>query len=238
MSAVAEQLSARAAAARLLSLGLSAPDEETIGQAAALAAALEPGAADAWREALAALREALEGADAAELALEFEEIFGGEVRVPPYEASYLRGAMQKTRAIADIAGFYGAYGAAAEGSAGERPDHAGCQLEFLAFAFLRRLSAVESGDDEAASVCLAAEDDFLRDHAGRWLGTFSAELEQAAPSPFYVALAGLARSFVGDELARRGIEAEPVEPRYRSRVEPESFACGGCPAAEAPDETS
>lgn len=212
------------ATARLLSLGFTAPDEETLAELRALAEGLaEREDAPPEVDELVALL----GTDARELAGEYQALFGGNVRVPPYEGSYEADPFRSARELADVAGFYRAFGADATGAAAERPDHAGCELEFLAFLAAKRLTAAT---EEESETCRAAEDAFLRDHLGRWLGAFCRRVE-AEGTPFYASLARLGARFASEELERRGLEPEPLRPRLVTAVEGDSLECGGgCPA--------
>jgi putative dimethyl sulfoxide reductase chaperone len=209
-----------AAAWRLLSLGFSVPSEEGLEEVEALAEALrERGGRD---EELDALLGVLRVASLDELAARHQALFGGTVLVAPYEGSYELDPVRQGREMADVAAFYRAFGAEAHGPAHERPDHAGCELEFLSFLELRRLET--TGEDaELAGEILSA---FLRDHAGRWLPTFFADVRAAAVSPFHSALAALALRVVREELERYGVEPTPVRRRHsRLAVEGDSFDC-------------
>ncbi len=87
---------------------------------------------------------------------------------PPYETTYTsRGSPAD---LADIAGFYRAFGVEI---AGEKPDHLVAELEYLALLALREAHAREAGDDEHAVLCAQARASFLRDHAGCWLDAFA-----------------------------------------------------------------
>jgi TorA maturation chaperone TorD len=128
--------------------------------------------------------------------------------------------------MADLNGFYRAFGAAPSGPAAERPDHAGCELEFLSFLVLRRLDAEEAGDAEGAAVCRQAEDAFLREHLGRWFPTFCRDVARASESPIYRLLALAGERVVVRELAARELEPAPLPRRARTAVEGDSVTCG------------
>jgi TorA maturation chaperone TorD len=218
-----------AVVSRLLSLGFSAPDEESLEQLRRLTVlaartVAEPGLA----ECLGDLEHALDDDDLLdELAPAYEELFGGAVRCPPYEGSYEADPIRSSREMADVAGFYRAFGAEPAGPAAERPDHVGCELEFLSYLAARRLEAEEARDADRAAVCREAEDAFLLDHLGRWLPAFFREVAQAAASevPRLLALAG--ERFVVGELARRGLEPRPLPVRRaRTAVERDEVTCG------------
>ncbi len=209
---------------QLLALSVSTPTRASLDEVDALAAALEerPGAPSA----LASLRDAIAGTSPEELGRAQQRVFGGKVAVAPYEGSYEDDPFRQARQMSDVAGFYRAFGAEAHGPAHERPDHAGCELEFLAFLGARRLAAVEAGHDTDADLCLEIEEAFLRDHAGRWLPSFFRALEREAPDSFHAAIGRLGADGVESELARRGIEAEPLGPRARRlSVEADELEC-------------
>jgi TorA maturation chaperone TorD len=214
---------------RLLSIGFSPPDEDVVGELRRLAVLGASTVADAGlAECLADLEHAL-AADGLleELAPAYDSLFGGAVRCPPYEGSYESDPIRSSRELADVAGFYRAFGAAASGPASERPDHAGCELEFLSFLAVKRLAAQDAGDEEGAAVCREAEEAFLRDHLGRWFPAFCAEVAEASDAYVYRLLAVTGERFVAAELARRGIQTSPVRPRRRTAVEGDAVTCGG-----------
>ena len=214
---------------RLLSLGFTSPDEETVEQARRLCVlGARHVQEDGLAELLGELEHALDDDDLLdELQAEHDLLFGGAVRCPPYEGSYEADPFRQGRQIADLAGFYRAFGADSSGSAAERPDHAGCELEFLSFLAAKRLAALEAGDEEHAAVCLDAEETFLRDHLGRWFPAFCRDVAQATSSSAYRLLALAGERFVVAELARRGIEPAPLSlRRWLSAVEGDEVACG------------
>jgi TorA maturation chaperone TorD len=131
--------------------------------------------------------------------------------------------------MADVAAFYRAFGASAHGPAAERPDHAGCELEFLAFLELRRRAALETGDVDGAALLDEIAAAFLEDHAGRWLPTFFTDVQaETAPASVHHVLAALGNTALGAELERRGLDPSPPPRRpQRTSVERDSFDCGG-----------
>lgn len=223
------------AVARALALGFALPSDESTARLEALAATLgawADGVSPSVRAAAGALAEAIGdaldtgGLDA--LAADHETLFGIDGVCAPYEGAFERDPFRETRLLADIAGFYAAFGAEPGGPALDRVDHAGCQLEFLAFVGLRRLAAEEAGDAEAAATCRDAEAALLRDHLGRFLPALCDEISAIAISPVYMSLAALARAWVADELAARCIEPRPVGQRRGSggAVEDDELSCG------------
>jgi DMSO reductase family type II enzyme chaperone len=197
MSGNHEQAIELAATARLLSLGFSEPDEETLAEVEALARGLlecEPPAPE--------LTELL-AADWGTLAAEYRELFGGRCWCV-YESSYQRDSFSAKRELDEIAGFYRAFGADTGGSRGDRPDHVSTELEFLAFLAAKR--AASSSPDER-DLCRGAEDAFLNEHLGTWFPAFCRRTRGRGDG-FYSALARLGERFIAEELADRGLEPE------------------------------
>jgi len=212
-----------AAHARLLSIGFSAPTEARLRQLEQLAAGLD------HEDVIAALR----ATELVALAGEHERLFGPVGVCPPYEGLYEPDPFRETRQLADVAGFYSAFGAEASGPAHERPDHVGCELEFLAFLVLRRANGEPS--PEAADTAAAAENAFLRDHLGRWLGRFCEDVLAATEDRLYRSLAASGTSFIKQELTARGLDVKAAGPRRRrGGTQNQELACGdGCGTATA-----
>ena len=216
----------RAVLWRLLSLGFMRPTSETHAEIEALAeAAFELDASPEVAAVLAVARST--GTDA--LAAEYQSLFGGTVAVAPYEGSYELDPIRQARQMADVAGFYRVFGAEAHGPAAERPDHVGCELEFLAFLELRRLAAAGEGDGEGAELADEIAGTFLLDHARHWLPTFFDEVRAATPEGSALrALSALGVRLLETELERREIPFAPQKRRHTMlSVEGDSFACAG-----------
>jgi TorA maturation chaperone TorD len=214
----------RAATWRLLALGFAPPTEETLGDVEALASGVHeidpsPETAD--------LLAALEGAAVRDVAAQFHALFGGTVLVSPYEGGYELDPVRQGRQMADVSAFYRAFGAEPGGPAGERPDYVGCELEFLSYLELRRIEAIEAGED--TELLDEIGDAFLRDHVGRWLPTFLTDVQEAAAGTgFHAALASLGSRTIENELERRAVEPRRLpQRRGRLAVERDSIECGG-----------
>ena len=97
----------------------------------------------------------------------------------PYETSHERGpgsAGGPTFQMADIAGFYRAFGFEVSG---ERPDHIVPELEFVALLLVKEAYARMSGQGEPAEVCSTARKTFLQEHLGVWLRELSRRSREA-----------------------------------------------------------
>lgn len=117
-------------------------------------------------------------------------------RVAPYEGSNVPTTLGGiTPRLADIAGFYRAFGMAVTGN---RPDHVVAQLEFLAVTLLTEAEAIEHGDPERADIAARATRSFLRDHIGAWIDAWAARvgaIDELGPwFPYAATAADLVRS--------------------------------------------
>lgn len=181
------------------------------GRAYALCARLLTADRTDWGQSLAELREVagqLGHADVAEalservpgagIGAELTRLFVRGV-VPPYETSYesARSAPGgKTLALADIAGFYRAFGFQAQG---ERPDHLAPELEFVSLLCIKEAYARLVGEREGAEVCAEARSKFIREHLAPWLPSFRERVrEEAADQGLSLAAAAIVAIVMAD----------------------------------------
>lgn len=188
-----------------------------------------PGVEQAGADALATLRS-VAASEAPDLARQYLILFGPSYFAgqSPYETAYLEQQLfQKMQQMADIAGFYRAFGV--EASSIERPDYLATELEFMHFLTYRESRARELAHDEGADVCLQAQRGFLRDHIARWAPAFCARLAEETDAPVYAALGALAAAFVPYDAACLGVELRPLGVAVAEPMQGEDEACGACP---------
>ncbi len=131
------------------------------------------GAGPELRDAAAELSSALSDADDRELVDDWEANFesSGKLQFSPTETAHTakngQEAWVKTFRIADIAGFYKAFGLEVIPGT-DRPDHLGAELEFLEVLALKEAVALDQGDATGAGVCAEATRWFLEEHLGEW----------------------------------------------------------------------
>lgn len=194
--------------ARLLSPDAGAlTDGETLER---LRAALEPLEYD---EALSALEELrrLDLTDRASLEREYARLFVKGV-ASPYETSYPEAWSApggKPQQLADIAGFYGAFGFEV---VGERPDHLVPEVEFVALLYVKEAHALLSRSSEEAAVCADARAKFLRQHLLPWLPAFREQLADTGGSPALSAVVSLLIRIVEAD------QGQPAIPRAERRA--------------------
>jgi TorA maturation chaperone TorD len=173
------------------------------------------------------------------LLAQYDEVFGLVVprECPPYETEYYptQEIFGRAQQMADIAGFYRAFGIEPSRSSPERPDHLGLELEFLAFLLLKKRLALAALDHdpeaaEQASVCKEAERAFFRDHLAWWVPVFGAGLRRKASGGYLQALADVLAVWVPAECRRLGIQAvlRPARPELIEEPEEQS-GCAACP---------
>jgi len=170
------------------------------------------------RELLAGLRETevfggvlAEDVDLDSITREYTRIFSLTVAggIAPYELEYGDpGAFSKTQRMADVAGFYQAFGM--ELAAQERVDYIGAELEFMQWMALKESRGREVGKDEQVRVCRDAAAEFMNDHLGRWAPFFGEQLALAARHPLYVTLGRTLGDFIKKECARLGVEPDVI----------------------------
>lgn len=167
-----------------------------------------------------------------ELEAEHNRLFAhlGSAQCPPYETEYgYNNIFQKTEAMADIAGFYGAYGLEPASTDTERVDFICTELEFMAYLALHEAYAREHGEAEHLDVCLDTQRKFLRDHLGRWTPVFAGILDHATSNTFYRRLGQVLRSFIESEVHAAGVTPATVTaPDTARRAEIKPFGCDAC----------
>ncbi|MBF0336387.1 MAG: molecular chaperone TorD family protein [Nitrospirae bacterium] len=90
--------------------------------------------------------------------------------------------------LADIAGFYRAFGLDVATNTPERVDHITTELEYMHVMALKEATALANNDAENACIVVDAQRKFITDHLGRWADKFSERLVTTAGSEFYAAL--------------------------------------------------
>jgi putative dimethyl sulfoxide reductase chaperone len=221
-----EHLESRASLYSALALGFAYPAEPAVwpllaaemGDAAGRLAA-GPELPAAVLELQAAVRS-LAGApaDSPGPAEEHTFLFARQTPCPPYECTYYAGGMEQN--LADIAGFYRAFGLQLAPEAHERADHVSSQLEFMAVLCAKEARALGHNLAEPAGICRDARRSFLEFHLGRWTPAFAARLEAKARLPLYPALAGVLRAFLDAEAEELGATLGPAHVSPVNQVEP------------------
>lgn len=163
---------------------------------------------------------------------EYAHAFGHTIacECPPYESEYGSAHIyQQAGRLADIGGFYRAFGLEVSEAHPERLDHIALELEFMSFLALKEAYALERHGEEWADICLGAQRRFLRDHLGRWTPLFLRLLRRKGG--FYGTLAEVAEGFLQSEIKGLGVSPETLTEFVPPRPEPEAER-DSCPMAE------
>ncbi|HEX9716613.1 MAG TPA: molecular chaperone TorD family protein [Actinomycetota bacterium] len=235
-TAQADLALARSTAYRLLSQAFAYPTpkaaeqllEEDLPLALAVSAPLPPNVRWALDEAATAFG----GVSRDELEEAYRDVFSHvhSADCPMYETDYTeRDVWRQTRELADLGGFYRAFGLEEQG---ERPDGLSVELEFMHLATYKAAWALVQRDPEHAEICRRAQESFLRDHLLKWVPELADRVVAIARTGPYAAVARLAREFLRGEARAFGMEIEQVEPTEEvpdARAAEEIGLCEGGP---------
>lgn len=215
------------------------------GDPAARPAVLAPGELPHDRLDPAPLRSAL-AASGEEIEGVFDRVFGLVCPrdCPPYETEFCPQtfSVYRSQQLADVAGFYRAFGVEPSRVRPERHDHLSLELEFMAFLVARELHARDfpgPGAEEHAAVCRDAQRRFVADHVAWWMPAFALALRRradgiadesglaAAPGSYLGALGVLLAAFVA---AERAILDLPPPTELVAPGADDPGPCDGCPS--------
>jgi putative dimethyl sulfoxide reductase chaperone len=171
-----------------------------------------------------------------------------------YETEYgLPHEYRQAQELADINGFYRAFGFALGGQARERPDHIAAELEFMYILALKEAHALAAAQEAAAAprapglpwtrehaqLCVDAQAKFLGEHLGVWAELFAqsvatnTSVQRSVQDELYRDLARFTAAFVHADAGRLGVT---VAPRHREQVQhtpfDPDFSCAACPAVD------
>lgn len=161
-------------------------------------AIITPDAAEEFEAHLDGLAEV--GADFAALENEYLQAFQTNAPSPSvslYEGSYAQGA-QKAQILLELRGFYENFGLEVGAAERELEDSLAAEFEFMQFLVAKQAQAYDEG--HAPEPYVIAQRDFLARHLAAWLPKFEARVAAKVNSPFYKALAAVARGYVERDL--------------------------------------
>lgn len=182
-----------------------------------------PGSLEAIR------RSFLAGEERGTLREEGVRLFGNapKAHFSPYETEFSNThVFQRAQQMADIAGFYRAFGLEPS-SEGERVDHIAAELEFMHFLACKEAHTAE--DPARLELCRDAQRKFLTEHLGRWTGIFAQLVARTTAEEFYVELTRLLDGFVTADATSLGASPERITappPPRRAEDDEERASCG------------
>jgi len=199
-----------------------------------------PSLEDEVAGAFAALRSVLKSLSLTELEAQYVRVLGHTLspECPPYETEYVGShdeadIFPKTQKLADIVGFYRAWGLEVSEQAKERPDHIAIELEFMSYLTRKEAYAHLKGlGNEKIKLCQQAQKKFLMEHLGRWALPFTRLLERRsldAGAAYYEKLARLTRAWLTREFAI--LNVSPLAPMDFKPSRREEAGCDSCPLA-------
>lgn len=168
---------------------------------------------------------------------EWASLFGVEegITVSPYQLTYIPGPlMTNVRKLADIRGFYSAFGLSVVPGQNDRGDHICFLTEFMGHLCTKEAVLRRKHDSAGVSVVVDAQGAFIEDHLGRWYWRFAEEVNAYDDCGFYAAIASLLAALVEYDIDRYGLEPDwvPDHPEVLDWNEDifgdTGRGCGGC----------
>ena len=151
----------------------------------------------------------LEFADAASLTQpedvtrNYSELFTTRQQCKLDEAEYDKAIFNRYQRMADVGGFYRAFGFEPSGDAHQRPDFIGLELEFMQLLLIKRAYAMEQGWDDKVEACRDAEKEFLKEHLAWWVPAMCENLRGASTCAYYKQLSDFLEAFIASEASRQ-----------------------------------
>jgi TorA maturation chaperone TorD len=116
---------------------------------------------------------------------------------PPYEGLY-RNEKGRGASAQELKRCYRKAGLLPDETVAEAPDYLCVELDFMSRLCRREQAQWLSGEDVAETI--ADQEEFLRDHLGKWIGEFCSEAEKHALTDFYKGFLVMLDRFVGLDL--------------------------------------
>ena len=158
-------------------------------------------------------------------------LFMGKAKVSLHETAYGDGRRMGGRPVelADINGFYSAFGMHIQDTDPDLPDHLSVELEFLS-TLLLKMAWQKTPSTAQSQICARAARKFLEDHLGRWVPSLVKQLDEEGLAP-WIALGRLLNLAILGEC--RAFGAKPVLLPGRLPADPMQADDFNCPMQEA-----
>lgn len=156
---------------------------------------------------------------------------------PLYETEFGRErAMFKAKELADIAGFYRAFGFELnpDGGGQEMVDHVSVELEFYSLLLMKLQYLSEKQNQNGVEIVFDAAKKFMQDHLGRFVSAIL-ERDGVQKSSFYKMVFSWLAELIEQESQR--LQVRPDKVRWlASQVEDEEVSCGATVAFKKDDK--
>ncbi len=121
---------------------------------------------------------------------------------PPYEGLY-RGELLFGEATKKVMDEYGAFEVGPLGQyEGEPPDHIGLELAFMQFLCTQEAEGWKKGDEDRVQNAVTAQERFLSEHLGSWIGSLHEKVSARDETGFYSAVIEITRGWIELEMSR------------------------------------
>ena len=139
----------------------------------------------------------------ADVARNYSELFTTRQQCKLDEAEYDKAIFNRYQRMADVGGFYRAFGFEPATDAHQRPDFIGLELEFMQILLIKRAYAMEQRWDDKVQACLDAEREFLKEHLAWWVPAMCENLRGASTCAYFRQLSDFLEAFIGSEASRQ-----------------------------------
>lgn len=160
---------------------------------------------------------------------EFPRLFGHNLTPdsPPYETQYGSAHIfWQSQQLADINGFYRAFGLELKETTHERLDHIAVELEFISYLALKEAYAMEQMNSINVEISQDTQRKFLKDHLGKWVNSFRDCIQKKLPASAYARVADFLVWFIAWDCQRLSIQPEPLLFNEKAqRQEPTEEGC-------------
>ncbi len=170
----------------------------------------------------------LRSSDEQALAADYTRLFLPSGPISLHETAYgdSRRIAGRAAELADISGFYSAFGFVLSESDPELPDHLCTELEFYSLLLVKCAYALSFVWNSQATISRQAQAGVLQDHLGRWVGAFARSLADHETATPYARLAQTLETIVMAECRRLRVKSSLVEGRLpHDMMQEDMFIC-------------
>lgn len=162
---------------------------------------------------------------------QYEHIFGHTAcsKVPLYELEYgEEHSYREPQELADISGFYQAFGLRGAQKVHERPDHISLEAEFVHFLLYKKAVALHANDLEHAAICQQACERFLQGHLAFWLPALTYRMTKFLERGLLYWFAEFAYEFVAEDCKQQQLKMGSEHLSIRPVDEKVETGCISC----------